>query len=616
MKKRKYSFRKYTVPEYIQKSLELLKPPEELTVSEWAGKYRMLDERSSSMPGKWKNEMTPYLVGIMNEFNNCQTEKIVFCKCTQLGGTEALNNMICFSVAQDPAPMMIVYPTSELADSVVEQRIKPMLKASKETKKHFNSRNSSKKELQFDNMYISIVGSNSPSELASRPIRYLFLDEVDKYPNESKKEADPISLAVERTKTFNNRKIYMCSTPTTRTGHIWEEKEKADIEKHYFVPCPHCGEFIELKFSQIRWPDDNEKLSAADKAEFAQYICQECGSTINDSDKMEMLQKGEWRTVKENTKFTKTVAFWINTLYSPFTRFSQIAKAYLIAKDDTEALHNFTNSWLAEPWEDTKLKTNAETVMERQTDLPEYVVPEWTRLLTAGVDVQETSLYYIIRAWGEYLTSQLVTRGQVTSFKDIERVMNLEYMKPDGTVKLVDLCLIDSGDQTDEVYDFAAMNSEWCLPSKGTSTMLSFYKLSSVNKTSSKAYGMTLALVDGGKYKDMIAGRMKRENGTGSWMVFDGIDLEYCTQVTAEHKITEKGGGGKLRTRWVQKTSHADNHYLDCEVYGMAAADILGVRSLFLQDNNPAPVARDPVVNSPPQRQEENQWIKQEDSWI
>lgn len=616
MKKRKYSLRKYIVPKYIKKSLELLKPPEELTVSEWAGKYRFLDERSSSMPGKWKNEMTPYLVGIMDEFNNYQTEKIVFCKCTQLGGTEALNNMICFSVAQDPAPMMIVYPTSELADSVVEQRIKPMLKASKEIKKHFKERNSNKKELQFDNMYISIVGSNSPSELASRPIRYLFLDEVDKYPNESKKEADPISLAVERTKTFNNRKIYMCSTPTTRTGHIWEEKEKADIEKHYFVPCPHCGELIELKFSQIRWPDDNEKLSAADKAEFAQYICQECGNVINDSDKMEMLQKGKWETVKENTKFTKTVAFWINTLYSPFTRFSQIAKAYLIAKDDTEALHNFTNSWLAEPWEDTKLKTNAETVMERQTDLPEFVVPEWTRLLTAGVDVQETSLYYIIRAWGEYLTSQLITRGQVTSFRDIERVMNLEYMKPDGTVKLVDLCLIDSGDQTDEVYDFAAMNSEWCLPSKGTSSMVNYFKLSSVNKTSSKAYGMTLALVDGGKYKDMIAGRMKRENGTGSWMVFDGIDLEYCTQVTAEHKITEKGGGGKLRTRWVQKTSHADNHYLDCEVYGMAAADILGVRSLFLQDNNHAPVARDPVVNSPPQRQEEEQWIQQDNSWI
>ena len=262
--------------------------------------------------------------------------------------------------------------------------------------------------MQFDNMYISIVGSNSPSELASRPIRYLFLDEVDKYPNASKREADPISLAVERTKTFSNRKIYMCSTPTLRTGHIWEEKEKADIEKHYFVPCPHCGEYIELKFSQIKYPDDDEKLSVTDKAEFAQYICQECGSVINDSDKIEMLQKGEWRTVRENTRFTKVVAFWMSTLYSPFTRFSQIAKAYLIAKDDTDELHNFTNSWLAEPWEDTKLKTNADLVMERQTEYEELVVPEWAKLLTAGVDVQETCLYWTIRAWGDYLTSQNV----------------------------------------------------------------------------------------------------------------------------------------------------------------------------------------------------------------
>ena len=231
------------------------------------------------MPGKWKNSLTPYLKGIMDEFNNWETEKIIFCKPTQVGGTEAIHNMIGYSIAQDPAPMMIVYPTSELADSVVENRIKPMIKASN--------------ELQFDNMYISIVGSNSPSELASRPIRYLFLDEVDKYPNASKREADPISLAVERTKTFSNRKIYMCSTPTLRTGHIWEEKEKADIEKHYFVPCPHCGEYIELKFSQIKYPDDDEKLSVTDKAEFAQYICQECGSVINDSDKIEMLENSK-----------------------------------------------------------------------------------------------------------------------------------------------------------------------------------------------------------------------------------------------------------------------------------------------------------------------------------
>jgi phage terminase large subunit GpA-like protein len=31
---------------------------------------------------------------------------------------------------------------------------------------------------------------------------------------------------------------------------------------------------------------------------------------------------------------------------------------------------------------------------------------------------------------------------------------------------------------------------------------------------------------------------------------------------------------------WVPKTSHADNHYLDCEVYAAAAADIAGYRAI------------------------------------
>ena len=67
---------------------------------------------------------------------------------------------------------------------------------------------------------------------------------------------------------------------------------------------------------------------------------------------------------------------------------------------------------LAEPWEDTKLKTSKELVMERQTELPEMIVPEWAKILTGGVDVQESSLYYTIRAWGDYMTSQNIAHGQ------------------------------------------------------------------------------------------------------------------------------------------------------------------------------------------------------------
>lgn len=603
--------KKLPVTEYQYEALhQFLKPPEQLTVSEWAENYRILDNKSSAMPGPWSNDMTPYLVGVMDEFNNYETEKIIFVKPTQIGGTEALQNMIGYIVAQDPSPTMIVYPTETLAKSVSENRLQPMLKTTPELKNKFDE-NSPLLELQFDGMYLTLAGSNSPSSLASKPIRFLMMDEVDKYPGASSKEADPIKLATERTKTFHNKKIYITSTPTLKTGHIWKEKENADIEKHYFVPCPHCREFIEFKWSQVRFPND-ESMSYIDRAEFANYVCQECGCVITDNDKHQMIKQGEWRVVRHNTKFVRNVAFWINTLYSPFVRFSDIAKEFLTTKDDPEAFQNFVNSWLAEPWEDTKLKTNAELVLERQTEIPALVVPEWAKLLTGGVDVQENCLYWTIRAWGDFLTSQNIAHGQALSFEEVSRVMNLEYMTESGNPMVVNLSLIDSGDQTDMVYDFCANNSEWALPVKGASNgQLSHYKLSKVNKAESRAYGMNLVLVDGGKYKDMIAGRMRKPNGRGSWMVYDGCDMEYATQVTAEHKVNVKSGT-TVKQVWQLKSSHADNHFLDCEVYALAAADILGVRTLHLQNIDETPEQPEQEEQFAP----EEVWIKAHENWI
>lgn len=605
-------FRRYDVTPYQKEALAYLKPPEDITVSQWADKYRILDAKTSAMPGPWRTDHTPYLRGIMDEFNNHETEEIIYVKPTQVGGTECLQNMVGYIIQQDPAPTMIVYPTDKLADSISENRLQPMIKAAPSIKRRYKENESSKLELQFDGMYLTLAGSNSPSSLASKAIRFLFLDEVDKYPGASRKEADPISLARERTKTFHNRKIFITSTPTIKTGHIWKAKEDADIEKHYFVPCPHCGEYIELKWVQVKFPD-KEGMSHADRAEFANYVCQECGCIITDQDKPEMLRYGEWRTVRQRTKFARKVAFWMNTLYSPFVRFSEAVKEFLDSKDDPELFQNFVNSWLAEPWEDTKLRTNADLVLERQTQIGELVVPDWAKMLTAGVDVQENCLYWSIRAWGDYLTSQNIAHGQAFSFMELERIMNLEYRAEDGSPMVVSLALIDSGYNADSVYDFCVENSEWALPSKGSSNpMLSHYKLSTINKSGSKAYGMNLILVDTGKYKDMIAGRMRKPNGSGSWMVYAGCDREYAEQVTAEHKVNVRTNNGKVKQEWVKKASHADNHYLDCEVYAMAAADVMGVRSLYLTETTQEKPKEKEESHTP----EEN-WIRQnEGNWI
>lgn len=590
-----------------------LKKPEKLTVSQWAEKYRVLDE-SSNFSGKWSNDITPYLVGIMDAFNDPYIQEINFCKPTQVGGTEAMLNMLGWIIMDNPSPTMIVYPSDDLAKDTSNDRIKPSLSKTPEIKERFYENSSKELNLKFRGMRIYLRGSGSPGKLASKSIKYLFFDEIDKMDGASRKEASPYNLAKERTRTFTySKKIYTCSTPTLKTNYVWQIHEDADEQRKYFVPCPHCGEYITFVFKQIRFPEGKEGMTNAERAKDVVYVCQKCGCVITDRDKIKMLRKGEWRDVKKNcVGRPRKVSFWLNALYSRFLTWAEIALEFLDSKDDPEQLQNFVNSWLAEPWEDTKLKTNADLVLERQTESAEFVVPDWAKMLTAGVDVQENCLYWTIRAWGNYMTSQNIAHGQAFSFVELEKIMNLEYRMQNGSPMLVSLALIDSGYNADSVYDFCVGNSDWALPSKGSSNpMNSHYKFSTVNKSGSKAFGMNLVLIDTGKYKDMIAGRMRKQNGSGAWMVYAGCDREYAEQVTAEHKVNTRTNNGKMKQEWVQKTSHADNHYLDCEVYAMAAADVMGVRSLYLTETEEKPKEKEEQYAS------EEGWIQQnEGGWI
>lgn len=588
-----------------------LKKPEKLSVSQWAEKYRILDE-SSNFSGRWSNDITPYLSGIMDEFNNPHTQEINFCKPTQVGGTEAMLNMLGWIIQDNPSPTMIVYPSDDLAKDVSRDKIKPSLTKTPEINERFYKNSSKELGLKFKGMTLYLRGAGSPGKLASKAIKYLFFDEIDKMGGASKKEASPYNLAKERTRTYTyTRKIYTCSTPTLKTNYVWQLHEAADEQRKYFVPCPHCNTYITFGFKNISFPKD-ESLTNEERAKEAVYVCQECGCVITDKEKIKMLRKGEWRDVKGTCiGHPRKVSFWLNALYSRFLTWSEIALEFLNCKDDTEQLQNFINSWLAEPWEDTQLKTTADLVLERQTELEQFIIPSWAKLVTGGVDVQESSFYWTIRAWGDHITSQNIAHGQAISWQEVESVMNFEYTREDNRKMIVNLALIDSGDQTDDVYDLVANNANWALPVKGASKeLLGCYKISKVNRTDSSAYGMQLINVDGGKYKDMIAGRLRRRNGTGSWMVYKGCDREYAEQVTAEHKVTERTAQGPKKV-WKPKTSHADNHYLDAEVYSFAAADILGVRTLHLQvveEQEPEPEESS--------NENSGEWLKNEKEWL
>ena len=231
---RKYKQEPYPVPPWIYNAIQVLRPAERLTVSEWAAKYRILPD-GNAIPGPWSNSVTPYLVEIMDAFSDDTVEEIVFVKPTQVGGTSAMENMLGSLIAQDPAPTMVVYPSDDLAERTTESKLEPMVRSCKVLADKWRKNDSKKLALKFSDMLVYLTGANSPADLASTNIRNLFMDEVDKFPAASKKEADPVSLARERTKTYFNRKIFMASTPTLKSGHIWRAMERAEAIKHYFA---------------------------------------------------------------------------------------------------------------------------------------------------------------------------------------------------------------------------------------------------------------------------------------------------------------------------------------------------------------------------------------------
>ena len=209
----KYNVSPIYVPAWIKQAAESLRPRPCLPASRWAEENRVLPP-GNAIPGPWRNRVTPYLVEIMDAVTGGDAEKIIFVKPTQVGGTSAMENILGAVICQDPAPAMIVYPSDDLAERTVEAKLEPMIRSCKPLAENYLEKDSKKLRLKFRDMTVYLNGANSPADLASTNIRYLFLDEVDKYPGASKKEADPVSLAIERTKTYTtNRKIFMTSTP-------------------------------------------------------------------------------------------------------------------------------------------------------------------------------------------------------------------------------------------------------------------------------------------------------------------------------------------------------------------------------------------------------------------
>lgn len=567
----------WTAPE-----LEAFKPPERYTVSQWADKFRVLPSTGAE-PGPWRTLRTPYLREPMDMLNNDLIEQIVLCFGAQIGKTEAELNMIGYALHQSQAPVMMVYPTDALAEFNSEKRVQPMIKNSEPLEKMYDANASQKKELNFTNgNYMVLSGANSPSSLASRAIKYVFFDEIDKYPAFSGKEANPIKLATERTKTFVDAKHVMVSTPTVENGNIWRAFKSAHAQKEYYVPCPHCGEYQTLKFKQIKWPESangNKDLVR----DTAYYECEHCKEPIQDKYKMGMLRRGEWRTENVPNCRVRSVGYHLSSIYSPWVAFGKVAYEFLSSKDYADQLMNFINSWLAEPWRSAKTKSTQDIQFTEST-YERGIVPDKATLLIASVDVQLDYFWWEVRAYAPGVKSYLIDYGQASTWDDLEEIIvNREYPSEFGEPRQVMKAGIDSGFRTDEVYQFCARFPEICIPLKGSSnstTMTAPYSMSSVEK--GVIGGLKLYVLNTDYWKDFIFARMVRPTDEiGTIHLFKDCPQEYMDHLRAEEKQEIRNvKTGEVTVKWKPLTGHPTNHLLDTCTYNAAVADIAGVKYL------------------------------------
>lgn len=580
---------------------EALRPPENLTVSQWADRYRVLTTRGSAEPGEYRTGRTPYVRAIQDALSNTSTAtRVTWQKGSQIGGTEVLLNWIGSAIDQDPCAMMVVSPSLELAKRLSRQRLGPMIEASPKLASKIaparerDSANSTFSK-EFDGGFLLLCGANSAASLRQAPIRNLALDEVDAYPNDVEGEGSPVELAIARTRTHPRRKIFMNSSPTDETTSlIAREFEKGD-QSYFLVPCPDCNKRQRLVWSNVKWEKND---SGRALPETARYVCDGCGTLIPEHKKTWMLEHGEWVATKPE-RSAEHRSFQLSALYSPVGWFSwaDAVKLWDDAQGNREELKTFVNTVLGEVWREAGDAPQWERLYNRRESYPIRCVPDGALVLTAGVDVQGDRLEYEVVGWGAHLESWSVDRGVIAgepadqdTWRNLERALLRPFLAVDNPQRqfMVRLVCVDAQYESNNVYQWArAKGADLVIPVHGRDGLPMVIGPPSrvdVQPSGSTArFGLKSWPVGVTVVKRQLYGWLRLEQPTDptvsgyppGWCHFPMYDEEFFKQLCAERAVPQRNARGFVQ--WVWEKTRPRNEALDCRVYARAAASLLGL---------------------------------------
>ena len=518
--------------------------------------------------------------------------EVVFVKCAQIGGTELGNNWLGWIIDHNPAPIMVVWPSLDVARRNSKLRIDPLIDESpclrtKVGDKRAADGSNTVMQKDFIGGTMVITGANSAKGLRSMPARYLFLDEVDAFPLDIDGEGDPIELARARSRTFAKRKAFLNSTPTIDgESKIWERWEKSDMA-YCYVPCPICKEKQRLVFKNLKWDKDNTKD--------VWYRCEHCKGEIRNWQKTKMLKEYEWR--KENPE-SEIRGFHMNGLYSPvgWLSWEDIVDLWLEAQDDQTKLKTFINTVLAECWKEPSENPGWNRLYERRELYDRNVVPKEAVFLTAGVDIQANRIEVEIVAWGpdkvSWSIDYRILMGDIKAedtdvWDELDKLLNETWpSETDPNVRIpLKIAAIDTGFETQTVYNFCRKYSQTrvCAVKGHDGLNLSIGIPRAVDVTIAgktikrglRLWPVGVSILKAELYRWLAQDKAEDQKAPkAGYCFFPQYGAEYFRSLTAE-ALRYRVVRGFRKAEWVKIRDR--NEALDCRVYARAAAAIAGI---------------------------------------
>ena len=582
--------------------LDKFRPPENLTVDEWADRYRILPA-SSAESGLWRTSRTPYLREILRAFNDPKVESIAVAAASQVGKSEVELNIIGYIIDQDPGNILYVHPNIEDARRFSRQRVTPMIQMSKRLKAKVRDSKTKKGgdtilQKIFPGGSLTLVGTNSPSSLASIPCRYIIGDEVDRFKPSAGKEGDPWELAKARQRTFYNRKSVEVSTPTDKGNSNIETAFLRGTQERWRHQCPACGDFFEIKFDDIKFdasPETDGRRRTFRLNGPVLWCCPGCGA-VHEERIMRQAEQKWTPDAPEAYETRRTRSFWLSAFASPWVSWGDIVLKFLDAKDDPDELKVVYNTLFGEVWEDRGAIDDAEGLMARREDYglspagTPADCPEKCLALTIGVDVQDDRLEYEAVGHGLYGETYGVRYGRIMgdptadeTWERLDDVIDRAWVRADGETLTACFTAVDSGGhQTQTVYEQCRRRQAkrvFAVKGKGGEGV-PYVKpptkqpIKTLKKQTCWLYSIG---TDAGKAAIMSA--LKVQSPGPKYCHFPlnpdaGYDVVYFTGLLSEKlELTRTKNGNKWM--WVKIRSHIRNEALDCRDYAMAGFRIM-----------------------------------------